>query len=189
MMGGGRVGGLDDYDDENEPPLLEELGVRFDHIYEKTQSVMLPYKKLSEHLLDDADLAGPLMFCLALGVFMFVSGKFQAFGYIYGFALFGCFIMHSLLNLLQQNDKDISFWITCSVLGYCLLPIIFLAALSVVLSLKGTLGLLLALVAIFWSTFSASRLFDAKLQSPEQYYLVSYPTALLYFCFALITVF
>ena len=30
----------DDY--ENEPPLLEELGIRFDHIWSKTQAVLYP---------------------------------------------------------------------------------------------------------------------------------------------------
>jgi hypothetical protein len=36
---------LSSYDDfENEPPLLEELGVRFDHIFNKTQAVVNPTK-------------------------------------------------------------------------------------------------------------------------------------------------
>jgi hypothetical protein len=36
------MGGDDDY--ENEPPLLEELGIRFDHIWMKTQAVINPTK-------------------------------------------------------------------------------------------------------------------------------------------------
>ena len=36
------MGGDDDY--ENEPPLLEELGIRFDHIWMKTQAVVNPTK-------------------------------------------------------------------------------------------------------------------------------------------------
>lgn len=43
--GGGAPGGFDveeDYD--NEPPLLEELGIRFDHIQSKTMAVMYPRK-------------------------------------------------------------------------------------------------------------------------------------------------
>jgi hypothetical protein len=34
----GVAGGEEDYD--NEPPLLEELGIRFDHIWSKTQAVL-----------------------------------------------------------------------------------------------------------------------------------------------------
>jgi hypothetical protein len=36
------VGLEEDYD--NEPPLLEELGIRFDHIWTKTQAVINPTK-------------------------------------------------------------------------------------------------------------------------------------------------
>lgn len=34
----------DEEDYENEPPLLEELGIRFDHILSKTQAVINPTK-------------------------------------------------------------------------------------------------------------------------------------------------
>lgn len=68
--GGGGGGGSDQGDDEfaNEPPLLEELGINFEHIWVKTQSVLLPTKKINEHILDDADLAGPLVFCFVFGM-------------------------------------------------------------------------------------------------------------------------
>lgn len=35
---------LSDEDFGNEPPLLEELGIRFDHIWSKTQAVIVPSK-------------------------------------------------------------------------------------------------------------------------------------------------
>lgn len=55
---------------------------------------------------------------------------------------------------------------TCSVLGYGLLPVIALAGLSVVLRLKTfpVVGAVLATAAIAWSTFAAARLFDAKVR-------------------------
>lgn len=34
----------DDDDYDNEPPLLEELGIRVDHIWSKTQAVIVPNK-------------------------------------------------------------------------------------------------------------------------------------------------
>ena len=71
---GGVGGGVeDDYD--NELPLLEELGIRFDHIWSKTQAVINPTKKLSNNIMDDADLAGPLFFCLLLGSCLLLAGK------------------------------------------------------------------------------------------------------------------
>jgi hypothetical protein len=65
----GTIGG--DFEDEgfeNEPPLLEELGINFQHIWIKTQSVLIPTKKINEHILDDADLAGPLVFGFIFGM-------------------------------------------------------------------------------------------------------------------------
>lgn len=59
-------GGEDEFADE--PPLLEELGIHFEHIWAKTQSVLLPNKQINEHILDDADLAGPLVFCFVFGM-------------------------------------------------------------------------------------------------------------------------
>ena len=95
--------------------------------------------------------------------------------------------MNAILNLL--NHQGIDFWRTCSVLGYCLIPVIGLAAISIFLSLKGYVGTILAIITIAWATFAASRIFDAKLQLTEQYWLVVYPTVLLYSCFVLITIF
>jgi len=184
INGGFSLAGEEDFD--NEPPLLEELGIRFDHIIAKTQAVIHPTKPVSEHILDDADLAGPLFFCLLLGACMLLSGKIH-FGYIYGFSVFGCAALNAILNLLHPTGID--FWRTCSVLGYCLLPVIALAGIAIVISLKGFLGVIFSFVTIAWSTASATRLFDAKLQLTDQYFLVMYPVALLYSCFVLITVF
>jgi hypothetical protein len=66
-------------DYENEPPLLEELGIRFDHIWTKTQAVLYIQKQLSEHILDDTDLAGPIFFCLLLGACLLLAGKVIVF--------------------------------------------------------------------------------------------------------------
>lgn len=87
------------------------------------------------------------------------------------------------------NKLGLDFWQACSVLGYCLLPVIFLAVLGILISMKGILGLLLAVLAIAWSTLAATRLIDAKLHLTEQYWLVAYPVMLLYSCFVLITIF
>ena len=104
--------------------------------------------------MDDADLAGPLFYCLLLGSALLLSGKVH-FGYIYGFSIFGCVGMYAILNLIHPTGLD--FWRTCSVLGYCMLPIIGLAALGILLSMKGVLGFILAASAIAWSTYASTR--------------------------------
>ncbi|POM62253.1 Yip1 domain containing hypothetical protein [Phytophthora palmivora] len=192
----GTVGSSGYYDDEdddnefaNEPPLLEELGINFDHIWAKTVSVLLPTKQINEHILDDADLAGPLVFCFLFGMCLLLAAKVH-FGYIYGFGVLSCLFMYLLMNLLSP-ERTIDIYRVCSVLGYCLLPIIGLAAINIVVSVKdlGIVGFFLASVCTLWSTHTASRFFEKALYMTEQKYLVMYPTMLVYACFVLIAVF
>jgi Na+/proline symporter len=68
--------------------------------------------------------------------------------------------MHTLISLLHHDAVD--FWVTCSVLGYCILPIVFLAAVAIVVGLKNIFGLLLAGVVIAWSTYGATRLVSLR---------------------------
>lgn len=249
-----------DEDYANEPPLLEELGIHFDHIWLKTLSVVYPFKDLGQLSLVskmsfngftkfvlsggksgpdsfsvpsintsitvtskelDSDLTGPILYCLLLGLFMLLAGKAN-FGYIYGFSVTCSLLLHQVLLLLQVrtgygggsagNDNsatspskmhqhglgavaadgsELSIWETCSVLGYSLIPVVLLSAVSIILSLKGVVGTILSIGAIYWSTYSATRLFDVKmfLRQNNQFWLVAYPVALFYACFTLITVF
>jgi len=92
--------GGDNYDDE--PPLMEELGINFDHIMQKTAAVLNPLKNTDHSIMQDTDLAGPLVFGLAFGGTLLLSGKVH-FGYIYGIGLVGCLAMYCLLNLMSLH--------------------------------------------------------------------------------------
>ncbi|TFJ88474.1 hypothetical protein NSK_000048 [Nannochloropsis salina CCMP1776] len=177
-------GGEEDY--SMEPPLLVELGINFQHIWEKTKTVLMPLGSMDEHIMDDADLAGPLFFLLSFGIFLLMTGKVH-FGYIYGFGVSGCIAMYLVLNLLSPKDIDV--WRVCSILGYGLLPVIGLAFLGIAVSLKGGVGQGLATLTIAWSTYASTRLFEKALNMSQQRYLVAYPVALVYAIFVLITVF
>lgn len=179
-------------DDEisNEPPLLEELGIYPEHIYQKTLSVLNPMRS-SQHLRQeaaaDADLAGPLVFCLMFGSLLLLTGKIH-FNYIYGIGALGCVAMYGLL-LLMNVTNEVSFTTVVSVLGYCILPIVGLAALGVGLSLRGLPGTGAAAAAVCWCSYSASKLFVTAFNMQHQQLLVAYPCSMLYAVFALITVF
>ncbi|UYV62167.1 hypothetical protein LAZ67_1008101 [Cordylochernes scorpioides] len=58
---------------EDEPPLLEELGINFDHIMQKTLAVLNPLKAPDATILNETDLTGPLVFCLTFGCFLLLS--------------------------------------------------------------------------------------------------------------------
>ncbi|KXN67630.1 Yip1 domain-containing protein, partial [Conidiobolus coronatus NRRL 28638] len=173
-----------------EPGLLEELEINFSHIKTKTITVLNPLKTVDSHMMDDVDLAGPVLFCLLLGGALLFGGKIT-FSYIYGVAVVGCASMYLILNMMSEQGID--FFRNASVLGYCLLPIVFLSMLNTALSLisvdKSVAMYVLAPVAIFWATYSSSLIFVTVLQMHEQRLLVAYPIALLYTCFSLLTLF
>lgn len=175
-------------DFENEPPLLEELGVNFNYIQQKTLAVLNPFGIITKDIIIDQDLAGPLVFCLLFGTSLLLQGKVH-FGHIYGIGLMGCIGMYSLLNLMASEEKTISFTCTASVLGYCLLPMGLLSLIAVVFSLQGIFGYLIASTAILWCTFSSSKLFTIALSMEGQRLLVAYPCMLLYAVFALLAIF
>ncbi|XP_039692371.1 protein YIPF5 isoform X2 [Pteropus medius] len=117
---------------EDEPPLLEELGINFDHIWQKTLTVLHPLKVADGSIMNETDLAGPMVFCLAFGATLLLAGKIQ-FGYVYGISAIGCLGMFCLLNLMSMTG--VSFGCVASVLGYCLLPMILLSSFAVIFSL------------------------------------------------------
>ncbi|CAF9940447.1 MAG: hypothetical protein ALECFALPRED_008676 [Alectoria fallacina] len=89
---------------EGEPPLLEELGVNFGHIKGKTLTVLNPLQPISQHIMDDSDLAGPILFFLLFGTFLLFSGKVH-FGYIYGLALVGSLSLHTIFSLMSPPPE------------------------------------------------------------------------------------
>ena len=132
MGGQAPIGGSTFLDEE--PPLLVELGVNPAHIWTKTKSVLVPFKAVDQHILDDADIAGPVAFCLALGFCLLFSGKLH-FGVIYGFFAIGCLAMHLVLNLMSQTSA-VDLTRVFSVLGYALLPIVILSAFTILFNLR-----------------------------------------------------
>ncbi|CAK9067162.1 unnamed protein product [Durusdinium trenchii] len=125
------------------------------------------FKKLDEEVLRDADLSGPLMICLTLGLALLLAGKLQ-FGYVYGLAAGGSFSICCLINVMSQKEgrrcaeqntvvplasctfalslnlcqkfcqqaPGIDLYSTMSILGYGLIPIVFLALFGIIVSLK-----------------------------------------------------
>ncbi|KAJ0119584.1 hypothetical protein N8I77_012667 [Diaporthe amygdali] len=91
---------------EGEPPLLEELGVNFTHIQAKTLAVLNPFRRIDQHLMDDSDLGGPILFAGLFGFFLLFSGNLH-FGYIYGLAALGSISLHFIISLMTPlEDGD-----------------------------------------------------------------------------------
>ncbi|EEQ37673.1 putative protein transport protein [Clavispora lusitaniae] len=171
-----------------EPPLLEELGINFQHIKMKTLAVLNPFQKdITPDIMTDSDLAGPILFVLLFGTLLLLSGKVQ-FGYIYGVGLFGVVSLHYLFKLMS-NEVQIDLIRSTSIIGYCLLPLVFICAVGLVVSLDSTIGYMLSCLAVFWCTYSASGLFVTVLKLHNVRPLIAYPLCLFYFVFALMAIF
>ena len=127
------------FNPDDEPPLLDELGIYPDHIWGRTKLVThLPFfffffffcnflkvlnplgKPSNNSFLEDRDVAGPLVFCVILGVALLMTGKMYL-GYIFGVGVMGSIGIYMLLHLMTEHTLDI--YQVISVLGYCLLPI------------------------------------------------------------------
>ncbi|ORZ17016.1 hypothetical protein BCR42DRAFT_413761 [Absidia repens] len=170
-----------------EPPLLEELGMNFYHIKDKSLMVLIPIRSIPPSVMDDTDLAGPLLYLFLYGLGLMLSGKVH-FGYVYGVGVMGVGSLYFLLNMMSQQ-VGVDFALTASVLGYCLLPMVMLSGISIVLKLGGMVGLSLTVISIVWCTLSSSAMFTSVLRMHDQRILVMYPLVLFYSCFALMTVF
>lgn len=123
----------------DEPGLLEELEINLNHIWDKTLTVLSPFHSYSSthsrdaHMMDDADLAGPFIFCLLFGTMLLLAGKSQ-FGYIYGVGVLGDISIYLLLNMMLEDGIDM--YRVSSVLGYCLLPLCIPAFVGMFVQLK-----------------------------------------------------
>jgi len=172
---------------EDEPPLLEELGIDFNHIIEKTKVVMNPMRNINQEIVNETDLAGPLVFAFGLASCLLLAGKMH-FGYIYGISVFAVLMMWLLLKMMAPNEGP-SFGTVTSILGYCLLPIVLLSGCAILFSLQGVVGTFLSSLAVLWCSWSSSKLFCSALNMSAQQALVAYPCAMLYGVFALLAVF
>ncbi|EPS43545.1 hypothetical protein H072_2471 [Dactylellina haptotyla CBS 200.50] len=178
--------GTSGYDDE--PPLLEELGINFRHIKMKTLAVLNPMASMDQHIMDDSDLAGPILFCFMFGTFLLLSGRVH-FGYIYGCALLGSISLHLILNLMAPLGVSINYIRSTSVLGYCMLPLVFVSFFGVAFPMDGVVGFAVTAVAITWCTYSSSAMFVAVLRVRDMRMLVAYPLALFYCVFGIMSIF
>lgn len=172
----------------NEAPLLEELGINFQHIKTKTLAALNPMNKnISSDIMENSDLAGPILFVLLFGTLLLLAGKVQ-FGYIYGVGLFGTIALHVLFKLMS-NEITIDITRSASVIGYCLLPLVLISVAGVFVSLDNLFGYMSSAIAVCWCTYSASGFFVTVLNLSHMRPLIAYPLAMFYTVFALMAIF
>jgi protein YIPF5/7 len=179
----------------DEPPLLDELEIYPSRILEKSLAVLNPFHKKGvaddpEYLFLETDIAGPIAFCLGMAACLFVSGNKAQFGYVYGLSIMSVLVMFTLISLMCNTTQNyVTISAVASILGYSILPIVWLSIIGVFFSLNTHIGMVLAGAAILLATAAASRVFCLMTGDPHQRFLIAYPCALVYVIFALLVLF
>lgn len=177
-----------------------------------------PFARIDQHLMDDSDLYGALLYIVLYGTFLLLSGK-VFYGYIYGVAVFGTVALHLILSLMSPaldtsaspNAADptnydphskpegstavghfsatLTFPRSASVLGYCFLPLVMTSLIGILAPMDTMFGYLLTTAAVGWCTYSSSGMFCAVARMRGMRGLVAYPLALFYVVFGIMGIF
>ncbi|KAA8539145.1 hypothetical protein F0562_025837 [Nyssa sinensis] len=154
QFGGNNVGIGTGFEDE--APLLEELGINTKQIWNKTVSILNPFKvKIDLH--EDADLSGPFLFLMAFGLFQLLVGKLH-FGIILGWVTVAALFLYVVFNMLAGRNGNLDLYRCLSLIGYCMLPIVILSAISLFVPQGGAAIFSMAGVFVLWSTRVCTRL-------------------------------
>ena len=90
----------------------------------------------------------------------------------------------------QQNlSSTLTFARSTSVLGYCILPLIFTSVLGIGVPMDSFFGYVATSLAIAWCTYSSSAMFCAVGRMSEMRLLVAYPLGLFYVGFGIMAIF
>uniref|UniRef100_A0A182QEN5 Protein YIPF n=1 Tax=Anopheles farauti TaxID=69004 RepID=A0A182QEN5_9DIPT len=180
----------------DEPPLLDELEIYPRRIVEKSFAMLNPFQRAdalvdsADYLFKETDLAGPILFCLSLAACLSISNSKAQFGYIYGLSTISVLVMFCLISLMcNAVESHVTVSAVASVLGYSMLPIVFLSLIGVFFSLNNLYGMLLAGAAVLLATIGSSRIFCLMTGDPHQRYLIAYPCGLLFTTFSLLVLF
>ncbi|KAH7841404.1 hypothetical protein Vadar_029518 [Vaccinium darrowii] len=182
----GVIGGGMGFDDE--PPLLEELGINTRQIYTKTVSILNPLR-VNANLHEDADLSGPFLFLMAFGLFQLLAGKLH-FGIILGWVTMAALFLYVVFNMLAGRNGNLDLYRCVSLIGYCMLPIVVLSAVALFLPQGGVAIYIAAGVFVVWSTRVCTRLLVELASCGDEHRgLIAYACFLIYTLFSLLVVF
>ncbi|KAJ0089214.1 hypothetical protein Patl1_32487 [Pistacia atlantica] len=180
------LGGPASFDDEE--PLLDELGIHPDQIWKKTKSILNPFR-VNPTVHKDSDLSGPIFLYLSFGLFQLLAGKLQ-FGVILGWIVVSSIFLYVVFNMLAGRNGNLDLHTCTSVIGYCMLPVVILAALSLFLPQGGLVRLVVAAVFVLWATRVSTNLMVSLADGGEEHRgLIAYACFLIYTLFSLLVIF
>ncbi|KAM8738669.1 protein YIPF4 isoform X1 [Acanthopagrus latus] len=172
---------VEEDDNEESKPLLEELDIDLKDIYYKIRCVLMPIQSLGYNrqvVRDNPDFWGPLAVVLLFSMIS-IYGQFRVVSWIITIWIFGSLMIFLLARVL---GGEVSFGQVLGVIGYSLLPLIVIAPLLLVIGGFDVVSTLIKLFGVFWAAYSAASLLvgdEFKTKKP----LLIYPIFLLYIYF------
>lgn len=177
---------------EDEPPILEELGIDIGAILRKSKSVLMG--KVGADSLSDVDMGGPLIFATCLAALHLLHGKMH-FGVILGWSAVSFtafwFIVHQLAGLGSRSDRECIDLYNCSAcLGYCLLPMVATNVVAVFLPHASRISVVLfSLASVYCALLAAKLVVKRAPFLREQFSTIAYPAFLYYITLGLISMY
>ncbi|XP_047316186.1 protein YIPF5 homolog [Impatiens glandulifera] len=186
QFGSSAVGIGSGFDDE--PPLLEELGINTKQIWHKSISILNPIR-VNADLHEDADLSGPFLFLMAFGLFQLLAGKLH-FGILLGWVTMASLFLYVVFNMLAGRNGNLDVYRCLSLIGYCMLPMVLLSAVALFLPQGGAGIFVMAGVFVIWSTRVCTRLLVELASCGDEHRgLIAYACFLIYMLFSLLVIF
>lgn len=96
---------------------------------------------------------------------------------------------HGHPHTVSHFNSTLTFLRSASVLGYCLLPLVFTSLVGIAAPMDGLFGYIFVSLAILWCTYSSSAMFCAVGRMSDMRWLVAYPLALFYAGFGIMAIF
>ncbi|KAI9090658.1 hypothetical protein K1719_028511 [Acacia pycnantha] len=182
------VGGGGSANFDEEEPLLDELGIHPDQIWKKIRSILNPFR-VNYFVHKDSDLSGPILLYMSFCLSQLLAGKIQ-FGVILGWIVVSSIFLYVVFNMLAGRSGNLDLHTCTSVVGYCMLPIVILSALSLFLPHSGIVRFSIAAVFVLWATRSSTGLIVSLVDGGDEHRgLITYACFLIYTLFSLLVIF
>lgn len=174
---------------EDEEPLLDELGIHPDQIWRKTKSILNPFRVNPTIHKDSSDLSGPILLYMSLCLFQLLAGKIQ-FGVILGWIVVSSIFLYVVYNMLAGRNGNLDLHTCTSVVGYCMLPVVILSAVSLFVPQGGPIRFAIAAVFVVWATRACTGLMVVLADGGDEHRgLIAYACFLIYTLFSLLVIF
>lgn len=177
---------------DNEPPLLEELGIDVPQMRRKAMAMLLLHQRAtsasSPLLEDEGDLSGPVMLAAALAALHVLLHGVVTLGPIVGWLALFMLGTYWLVNQLAAGHQHVGFYRCASIVGYSLVPVAFSSVLCLLLPSASAVKLLvLGFGALMSARCCARLLVTASPALLDAWFVLAVPCALVYSLFALLS--